>query len=582
MEKKDSIKIKEIFFKATDGGNDSRLLLNTSESQGSVTIFVGPNNSGKSTALREVLSLCRGEDLDSQLIEKILIEHPKEQIETLLLKLFEHTEGSDRKHYLKPSLEQGKIGQGKYILKFQIDKLNEDELLFKQNVLWLYSEILVGKTRFFLADDQKDDDQNKPSTNHFTAVLKDKNAYRNVRDAILDCFKIHCYIDHTRGQMLKLVVLDQKDSQQLNEFKPENSLDRPPKVAELFRKGKPVSEFGDGVKCFAGLLLGVYGLEDTIILIDEPEAFLAPPIAKKLGKELSKIAKERNASLVVATHSADFVMGCIETKQNSISIVRLTYENDIGKAKVIDENAVEELFETPPFRSVGAINGLFHNAVIVTEGHRDRVFYDEINRQIAENDVAKRFQIAIEDALFLDSGGGITLIPKLINSLRKVGVPAAAIVDLDFISPENESVWDVFSSYWSSDKSAVAELYKLKNCLFEALGGYKNQEKKILNPSFKRGGLNKLQEGEAHTEYTMFLKRIAEYGIFVVPYGELEAWPTLKPSWENVCKKELTKGKNWDTNIWNYIQEISQIDQLKNFMKMINSWVSNPNRLGMP
>ncbi len=102
-----------------------------------------------------------------------------------------------------------------------------------------------------------------------------------------------------------------------------------------------ISELSDGVQAYTGLVAAVMSLPHRILLIDEPEAFLHPPLAKRLGRDLADLATERDASLVVATHSADFLMGCLEANPNVV-IVRLTYENRVATSRYLPsrENCV--------------------------------------------------------------------------------------------------------------------------------------------------------------------------------------------------------------------------------------------------
>ena len=57
----------------------------------------------------------------------------------------------------------------------------------------------------------------------------------------------------------------------------------------------------------------------------EFEADLHPPTAYSLGRNLSQWAKEKNRSLIISTHSSEFLIGCLQSLPNiDISIVRLT------------------------------------------------------------------------------------------------------------------------------------------------------------------------------------------------------------------------------------------------------------------
>lgn len=59
-----------------------------------------------------------------------------------------------------------------------------------------------------------------------------------------------------------------------------------------------------GLRSFVGVLLNAFVSYQSILFIDEPEAFLHPPQARLLGKMLAKdLPPERQ--LFLATHSAD-------------------------------------------------------------------------------------------------------------------------------------------------------------------------------------------------------------------------------------------------------------------------------------
>ena len=84
--------------------------------------------------------------------------------------------------------------------------------------------------------------------------------------------------------------------------------------ARRFMSSAPaITSLGDGIQAYAGLLSASIALPQRIIIVDEPEAFLHPPLARRLGRELALISRERSGSLVVATHSSEFLLGCLES-----------------------------------------------------------------------------------------------------------------------------------------------------------------------------------------------------------------------------------------------------------------------------
>jgi hypothetical protein len=87
-----------------------------------------------------------------------------------------------------------------------------------------------------------------------------------------------------------------------------------------------------------------------------------------------------------------------------------------------------ELMRNPLLRSTGVLNGLFYEHVIVTESDADRAFYQEINERL----LRFRPEWGVPNCLFLNSQGKHTL-QTIMRPLRKLGIPAAGIVDVDVL-----------------------------------------------------------------------------------------------------------------------------------------------------
>ena len=78
------------------------------------------------------------------------------------------------------------------------------------------------------------------------------------------------------------------------------------------------------------------------------------------------------------------------------------------------------------------------------------------------------------------------------------------------------------------------------------------------------------------------LKQISEYGIFVVPTGELESW--LKPL------GAVGHGPSWLVDVFQRMGEdpssadyvVPKDDDVWRFMAAIKAWLGDPNRRGIP
>ena len=217
---------------------------------------------------------------------------------------------------------------------------------------------------------------------------------------------------------------------------------------------------------------------------------------------------ERDATVIAATHSAAFVMGCV-TSGADTTIVRLTYEARTGAATARQLTTAElrPLMQDPLLRSARALDGLFHRAVIVGESDADRAFYDEINRRLSEE------SRGIADAQFVNAQNWQT-VPRICGPLRKLGVPAVAVLDMDAVWGTG-SVWariyeaaglaPTDPEYLRLDTERRAVALAADRALAKS-GGV------IAVPSARRARLRR------HVD------DLAKYGIFVVPVGELEQW----------------------------------------------------------
>ena len=160
----------------------------------------------------------------------------------------------------------------------------------------LYTIRLDGRTRFSLVDQQGTGDLLGRPQNHLWALFADNKARSDVRRLVFNAFGKHFVSDPTQMQLFKIRMSDRAPSSDTEE----QALDK--KARGFHSKALPITEFGEGTQAFVGLISALLSLPQKIMLIDEPDAFLHPPLARRLGMNLVQLSQERDASLVVATH----------------------------------------------------------------------------------------------------------------------------------------------------------------------------------------------------------------------------------------------------------------------------------------
>ncbi len=216
----------------------------------------------------------------------------------------------------------------------------------------------------------------------------------------------------------------------------------------------------------------------------------------------------------------------------------------------------------------GVLNALFYNAVVVTEADADRAFYQEINERL----ILAKDPRGIEGCLFLNAQNRQT-VWDIVRPLRELGIPAAGIVDIDVLK-EGGTVWQkpmdcAFVPTLSHSGLAVERSALLK--AFKATG-----------KDMKRGGGTEVLSQSDREACLNFFAKLADYGIFVVPSGEIEAWlPSLSVS---------RNKKTWLTTIFEAMGEDPTAPtyvrpspgDVWDFIGSIRNWVASPTRKGIP
>jgi hypothetical protein len=298
------------------------------------------------------------------------------------------------------------------------------------------------------------------------------------------------------------------------------------------------------------------------ILIDEPEAFLHPPLARKLGYELTSKLR-RGGTLMASTHSPDFLIGCLQASPK-VRVVRLEYSGGKSKGQIVDSDILASLFKKPLMRSANVISALFHDGVVVTESDNDRVFYTEIYHRLSEQEKG------CPSLLFVNAQNKQT-IQDIIGPLRQFGVPAAAIVDIDILK-DGGKTW----TGWLEAARVPAALH----------GGYGvvrgDVHKKFGDSGIDMkvdGGVDGLPEPEKSAANQLF-DTLDEYGLFVVRKGELESW--LKHL------KAAGKKTDWTVDILEKMgDDPGKLEYLRpstgdvwDVIRKITGWIKNPTRKG--
>lgn len=484
-------------------------------------IIVGPNNSGKSQTLREIIELVSVDAINSGDVIKELKITKNGDFESFISFLNDNAKIDKDSYY---SLGKMKAHQS------WLRSWNDQQKLSKIHMLFLNN--ITANDRLNICNQvehvSSETDPKKPQH-----VLYDNpDLLAKISSIFRKAFGKDLILNYRGGRFIPIHVGEKPN---FDGFVDSISKEYVDKVLE----NPLLEQQGDGVKSYAGILFESIVQEFDVTLIDEPEAFLHPPQMKLLGETLSS---EVQGQLFAATHSSDILRGFLEGTKGNIRILRIQREGNVNIIHEAESDAVKELWNKPVLRFSNALDGIFHEQVIICEDDSDCRLYNYAAEWIKNNKNEKWL-----DTSYIPSGGKAS-IHGIASVLRKIGVPTKAVFDIDFLS-DRKLIEDTVNAFggnsndilksWSIVDSFVRKGIKpntneqIKEKIIEII---KESEKEKLKKSdiqdamktgqswaiLKQTGIAGLPSGDASEEFDKLIDMLEAIGIYIVPVGEIE------------------------------------------------------------
>lgn len=417
-----------------------------------INVIIGPNNSGKSRALKEIRSEILGHperhfsgpgQIDSVVFDHIDLNMPASSDDlissySLGSRVVRHEGGWRVRDYCnmgkRLSPDGGYASYSRqtnfYSAPSWIDGL--DSVLSDREAHGGEREARLESLEFFgpcMVDYAGTEDRLLLSVGEraFGHRDNDYNILSSVLDYDPDCAAISADI---YSLFEKDVVLDAVSSRQLvvpvvsDSFEDYRATTDIPKKLEILEKSTPLSNEGDGFRSFVSVLLSVIGRKKPIFLLDEPEAFLHPPYARRMGELLAKHLSnnEQLESAFISTHSSYLLQGLLSGDCEDVQIVRLERTPEGTSAKVIGTEALQELINRKNY-SPKYLDGLFSSEVNLVEGPWDESVYSRIIMKVDE----------AFDGLFIPTNGK-DAFPIFKKFYSNAGIKCRVISDFDLLN----------------------------------------------------------------------------------------------------------------------------------------------------
>ena len=507
-------------------------------------LLVGPNNAGKSQALKDLVNLARDPQSNGRVLTSV--EYEKCADGSIHDWVAGHIPQITRDGVDRFQVE----GWGEVTGRDIENQWNQHNLNVLTSLFIFHAD---GTSRLTAGDSQSSLDFTTQIPTHPTQrAYLDSDIEEEIDRESRAAFGVGITVDRYAGSVISL-RLGECPPFQHNRGRPAND------YLSALKSLPKLEDQGDGVRSYLGLVLHLAAGRHQILLIDEPEAFLHPPQARRLGSVLA--AKAREQQVFIATHSDDVLQGALEGGA-PVTIIRVTREGNINHPAVLPDSAVKTLWSDPLLRYSNVLDGLFHDAVVLCESDADCRYYSAVLDHVPDTDDE---QIADRAAQLLFSHcGGKARMSSVVDALRAVSVPVVVVADFDVLrNPTDvakivgslggdftrcETDLKVVASALTSDEKPLRKL-TLKDELNRQLDAFPNealsrQEVESLRTLMKaesgwdkakRSGLQAVPQGDAYRACERLLAGLRETGLCVVPVGELERFaPSVAghgPSW---------------------------------------------------
>ena len=545
-----------------------------------VVVLVGPNNSGKSAALRELEGHFSGNRrtivLDS-LVSRI--SGTKEEFQEFVTK------------HANKRFENGSYFFSGY--QWALSGSSIDLPSYWPNNLTSFKPMFCLR----LQTESRIKDSDPPSAINTRAealahpihiLLDDDELEIKISKYFREAFDDDLILDRTPARTISLLVGNRPvpDSKSGEDRLTKSYRER------VYARTIPLLEQGDGMRSFASVILHLLApTTASVLLLDEPEAFLHPPQARLLGKIIAA-EKSPGSQLFVATHSPDVLQGLIDAGPERLRVLRMQRDGAVNRIKELDKERVKQISSDPLMNYSSVLSGVFHERVIICESDADCMFYRSIL------DIPGVRGNRPPDVLFVHASGKDRMA-ALASTLVALDVPVDIVADIDAIRDETglRKIIDALGGDWSAIEPAANTVRMsvdngmprlsihqtregIRNVLDnETLGDQSEQQLKMKISSVfrsaspwdtvKHNGESAFPAGDATQQFQRLQELCREVGLWIVPVGEMEGFCRSigghGPGWVQqvigdrnlTTDPDLERARQFVRELWESRQEIS-------------------------
>ncbi len=273
----------------------------------------------------------------------------------------------------------------------------------------------------------------------------------------------------------------------------------------------PIKDQGHGIRAYLKLVFSLLQPNKSIILIDEPEAFLHPPQCRAIGSLIASLSIDEKKQVFIATHNPDILRGVLTSRSSNIKIFYLRRDEDNFDYSILEANEIRNFIQSKSrLVEEDILSSFFHKKTVLCEAPDDRLIYDRLIYDYASS---LYFNNIHQNVNFVGLNGK-GAVQSVFDKLNEIWLSVSAIVDIDFI----------IDGRFPSSINNTALKQEFRDIQHEVKEQISNEE--IDKTKFKANGLKYLKNKNPalFTKTEGLLTRLSNKNFFVVPVGEVESW----------------------------------------------------------
>lgn len=502
----------------------------------SIVVFVGPNNAGKTTCLRDIYSLLSGDPCQGLVTSVDYDKPPLSDVESLLGRV--SVESKDGLGYHE--------GMGFRITDYDLRRYDENPC-YPKSIKEMLFQFLTTDARLSACNPEKSISREDAAKGPISLLIKNSFYLEKVSSAFESAFALEVIPNYYAGGEVPL-CLGAMPTAPLNMSAPQIS----DYMYDLLARYPLAHLQGDGMRSFLGVVLYLYIERYSALFVDEPESFLHPPQAALMG---SLIASDETAGqqLFISTHSKDLLNGMLNSGASRVRVVRVVRTETGNDFALLGSDDVASLSSTTLLKYSDLVNALFHERTILCESDSDCMFYQAIWDAVRDGEPSP---------LFLPVGGKARF--RIFAALlSKLDIDYSIVADADIIRDPNDfkELLSIAGGSWSDVRNdwidvnnelgndadglnSAALRVEIDEILDSCEDGKVSKDcySKIRNLLERKTRWDELKfhgrralKGVAFDACKRMEDMFASLGVYIVPVGELECFvPSVSshgPAW---------------------------------------------------